>query len=144
MLMRTLWVIIMMFALNAAAQTPQNNDKKPFKGYYYNKEYDVYLQLDLYGSTVMVPGQAIFGQVPGYFGDNQDSRKWLITDAKIKGKQRAETSIINDYGSEDLKATLEMANDSTLILKQGEGSNMKIARKRKWVVLPGKLEFIRR
>ena len=44
--------------------------------------------------------------VPGFFGALRDSRKWLVTDAKIVGKNKAKLDIINDYGSEDLTATL--------------------------------------
>ena len=51
-----------------------------------------------------LPGQELFGEMPGYFGDRRDSRKWLITDADIEGKT-AHLSIINDYGSEDMKST---------------------------------------
>ena len=79
----------------------------------------------------------------GYFGDCQDGRKWLFTSATIKNDHLAEIEIINDYGSEDLKATLTKVNDSTFILRQGEGSTIKIARNRKWQKMPKELTFIK-
>ena len=79
--------------------------------------------------------------MPGFFGDRQDGRKWLITDAKIKNGKEANISMINDVASEDLIAKIQLVNDSTLRLKQIDGSILKIARNRKWVKIPKILDF---
>ena len=55
-------------------------------------------------NDIKVPGQDIFGEIPGYFGACRDSRKWLITSAKINSSNKASLDIVNDYGSEDLTA----------------------------------------
>ena len=75
-------------------------------------------------------------------GDSIDSRKWLFTSAKVR-KNVATLQIINDYGSEDLVATLTKNNDNTFTLKQMDGSTIKIARNRKWKKLPKELVFVR-
>ena len=118
------------------------NDSTLFKGKITNKEFDVYMTIDFYHKNLKVPGQELFGEMPGYFGDRRDSRKWLITDAEIDGKV-ARLSIINDYGSEDLVADLVVLSDGTYELQQKDGSSMKIARNRKWVKIPKKLVFIK-
>ena len=118
------------------------NDSTLFKGKITNKEFDVYMTIDFYHKNLKVPGQELFGEMPGYFGDRRDSRKWLITDAEIDGKV-AHLSIINDYGSEDLVADLVVLSDGTYKLQQKDGSSMKIARNRKWVKIPKKLVFIK-
>lgn len=115
-------------------------DSTLFKGKITNKEYDVYMNIDFYHKNLKVPGQEMFGEMPGYFGDRRDSRKWLITDADIEGKT-AHLSIINDYGSEDLTADLIALSDGSYELQQKEGSNLKIARNRKWVKIPKNLKF---
>ena len=115
-------------------------DSTIFKGYLSNNEYEVYLQINFYQNDIKVPGQEIFGTIAGFLGDRKDSRKWLITDAAIEGKT-AHLSIINDYGSEDLTADLTLESDGTYSLKQIVGSNIKIARNRKWVKIPKKLTF---
>lgn len=115
-------------------------DSTLFKGKITNKEYDVYMNIDFYHKNLKVPGQELFGEMPGYFGDKRDSRKWLITDADIEGKT-AHLSIINDYGSEDLTADLIVLPDGSYELQQKEGSNLKIARNRKWVKIPKNLKF---
>ena len=115
-------------------------DSTIFKGYLSNNEYEVYLQINFYQNDIKVPGQEIFGTIAGFLGDRKDSRKWLITDAAIEGKN-AHLSIINDYGSEDLTADLTLESDGTYSLKQIAGSNIKIARNRKWVKIPKKLTF---
>ena len=115
-------------------------DSTIFKGYLSNNEYEVYLQINFYQNDIKVPGQEIFGTIAGFLGDRKDSRKWLITNAAIEGKT-AHLSIINDYGSEDLTADLTLESDGTYSLKQIAGSNIKIARNRKWVKIPKKLTF---
>ena len=115
-------------------------DSTLFKGKITNKQYDVYMNIDFYHKNLKVPGQELFGEMPGYFGDRRDSRKWLITDADIEGKT-AHLSIINDYGSEDLTADLIVLPDGSYELQQKEGSNLKIARNRKWVKIPKNLKF---
>ena len=115
-------------------------DSTLFKGKITNKEYDVYMNIDFYHKNLKVPGQELFGEMPGYFGDRRDSRKWLITDADIEGKT-AHLSIINDYGSEDLTADLIALPDGSYELQRKEGSNLKIARNRKWVKIPKNLKF---
>lgn len=100
--------------------------------------------MNFYQNNVTVPFQEIYGDLPGYFGDKQDGRKWLFTNATIKNSKTAEIQIINDYGSEDLTASLTQVNDSIFRLKQLKGSNMKIARNKKWVKIPNELDFIRK
>jgi len=117
-------------------------DSTIFKGYLSNNEYEVYLQINFYQNDIKVPGQEIFGTIAGFLGDRKDSRKWLITNAAIEGKT-AHLSIINDYGSEDLTADLTLESDGTYSLKQITGSNIKIARNRKWVKIPKKLTFMK-
>ena len=121
--------------------TAQNTQKQPFKGVIGNAEYRIYIKMNLYENNVTVPGQEIFGELPGFMGESIDSRKWLITSANIH-KNTAKLAITNDYGSEDLVATLTFNKDNTYTLKQVEGSNMKIARQRKWKKLPKTLVFI--
>lgn len=118
-------------------------DSTIFKGYLSNNEYEVYLQINFYQNDIKVPGQEIFGTIAGFLGDRKDSRKWLITNAAIEGKT-AHLSIINDYGSEDLTADLTLECDGTYSLKQITGSNIKIARNRKWVKIPKKLTFMKK
>lgn len=132
-------------ALLACAQIASHaQTQQPFKGTFDNKEYNIYLKINLYDKNLIVPQQEIFGEVDGFVGDYKDSRKWLITGSKLNKGGTATLSIINDYGSEDLTATLTLVNDSTLQLTQDDGSTMKIARNRKWQKLPGKLLFTKK
>ena len=116
---------------------------KPFRAYLYNNEYDVFLRINFYEQDVNVPGQDLFGQVPGYLGKKNNSFAWLITSAKING-DKAKLQLINDYGSEDLTATLTRKNDSIYVLKQESGSTLKVPNKGKWLKLPKTLEFKRK
>ena len=118
-------------------------DSVTFKGYIHNEEYKVYIKMNFYDKNVIVPGQEIFGELPGYFGSKNDSRKWLFTDAVIKNGTTAEISITNDYGSEDLTATLKLLPDGSYELIQNEGSTLKIVEKRKWVKIPKKIILTR-
>lgn len=116
---------------------------KPFRAYLYNNDYEVFMRLDLYNESITVPGQDLYGELPGYLGKKNNSFCWLITSAKIDGN-KAELQMINDYGSEDLTATLTEENDSLYVLKQVEGSTLKVPKEGKWQKLPSKLVFKRR
>ena len=126
------------------ATTIFSQEYKPSKGYLYNAEYQVYLQINFYEKDVKPAGQELFGELPGYLGSKRDVRQWLITDAKVNKDRTADLSIINDYGSEDLMAKLVVENDSTYLLKQINGSTLKIVVDNKWVKLPKTLEMKRK
>jgi hypothetical protein len=51
--------------------------------------------------------------------------------------------MVNDYGSEDLNAELILNSDSTYILRQLQGSTIKVAGKNKWIKLPKELKFVK-
>ncbi len=135
-------IAISLFCLTAIGMKAQSNNE-PFHAYLFNNEFDVFLRINLYEQDVNVPGQDLFGQVPGYLGKKNNSFVWLITSAKINGN-KAQLQLINDYGSEDLTASLTLKNDSIYILKQESGSTLKVPNKGKWLKLPKTMEFKRK
>ena len=116
--------------------------KKPFRAYLINKEYSVYLRIDFYQESISVPGQDLYGKLPGYLSKQHNSFCWLITSAEVEGN-KATLQMINDYGSEDLTATLTAESDSVYVLKQIGGSTLKIPNNGKWQKLPKTLELRR-
>lgn len=128
-----------LLSLGAWSQT----DSTLFRGYFENREYDVYLRLDLYAQNIVVPGQDYYGALPGYLGKVNNPFCWLFVSARLKGEREALLSVVNDYGSEDLEATLTAPDDSTLLLRQDEGSTIKVPRDRKWQKLPKTIAFRR-
>ena len=93
----------------------------------YNSEYDIFMELNLYEEKIKIPGQDILGKVYGYLKKTTDSRVWIVMD---------------DYGSEDLVASLSVGENGVYVLKQLEGSALKVAGKGKWIKLPKILEFV--
>lgn len=131
-----------MFVLLVSVKLAAQSDKV-FHTYIYNDEFKVYMDINLYENNVIVPDQELFGEIPGYFGAKRDQRKWLITSAKIDGKNSATLEIVNDYGSEDLTATLTYnPEDGSYVLKQKSGSRIKIVVNRKWVKIPIELKLV--
>ena len=114
-----------------------------FRAYLYNNTYNVYLRINFYDQDVTVPGQELYGRLPGYLGKLHNSFCWVITSCEIKSEKKAELQLINDFGSEDLNATLTRENDSIYVLKQGAGSTIKVPNNGKWQKLPKTLEFKR-
>ncbi|MDY4653279.1 MAG: hypothetical protein SO402_02805 [Prevotella sp.] len=112
------------------------NENEPFKGYYYNDEYNIYLKIDLHSDGLIVPEHEMFGKLPGYLGKKNNSFYWLITTKDIKNKKKAIVEFINDYGSEDLEASLSKKEDGTIILKQLNGSDLKVPNNGKWQKIP--------
>lgn len=124
----------------AEAQT----DNRAFKAYLYNQEYDVYLRIDFYNEGISVPGNELYGQLPGFLGKKNNSFCWPITAVKMKDDKTAEISLINDYGSEDLTASLVWENDTIYTLRHLKGSTLKVPKNGKWQKLPKVLQFSRR
>ncbi len=133
---------IILFLVAMTMHVYAQKDSTSFKGYLYNEEYQVYIDMDFY-NNLSVPGQEIFGKLPGYFGAKRDTRKWLFTSVKIKNPKTAKIGIINDYGSEDLNATLTKNDQNSYTFTQDNGSSIKIAVNRKWVKIPSKIIFTR-
>ena len=136
-------LLTIVFGIVAASALAQSAGKI-FRGHLYNSEYEVYLRIDFYDESVTVPGNELYGKLPGYLGKKNNSFCWAITAAKMKDEKTAELSLINDYGSEDLTATLTLQNDSTYVLKQEKGSTLKVPKNGKWQKLPKTLPFIRK
>ena len=130
--------LLMLLLLPAVAQ----ESKKPFRAYLFNKEYNVFLKIDFYKQDITVPGQDLYGELPGYLSKRSNTFCWLITSVDVKGNT-ATLQMINDYGSEDLTATLTAESDSVYVLKQIEGSTLKIPNNGKWQKLPKTLELRR-
>ncbi len=136
-------IAISLFCLASIGVKGQSNNA-PFRAYLYNNEFDVYMRINFYDQNISVPGQDLFGQVPGFLSKKNYTFAWLITSAEIKG-DKAQLSLINDYGSEDLTATLTRKNDSIYVLKQVDGSSLKVpAKGGKWQKLPKSIELKRR
>ena len=102
------------------------------------------MKIDFYDESVEVPGNELYGKLPGFLGKNHNPFCWPITAAKIKDEKTAELSMINDFGSEDLTATLTLENDSVYILRQVKGSTLKVPKNGKWQKLPKLLPFKRK
>ena len=141
--MKKLFSLICICTLFSLVAKSQENNYM-FKGYFFNSEYNVYLKIDLHGDGIIVPDHDLFGPLPGYLGKMNNSFFWLITSKNIKNKKFANIELINDYGSEDLSASLSLKNDSTLVLKQLKGSEIKVPNKGKWQKLLAELVFKRK
>jgi hypothetical protein len=139
--MKQLFILAILFMIPMLGNAQKSD--KPFRAYIYNNEYEVYMRIDFYDESITVPGQDLYGQLPGFLGKKNNSFCWVITSAEI-ADHTAHLSLINDYGSEDLTATLTVENDSLYVLKQVEGSTLKVPKNGKWQKLPKTLEFKRR
>ena len=133
--------IIFLYVLWSCAAYAQSNTDI-FHTYLYNKEYKVYLRINFNEQDITIPGQELLGPLPGYLGKEATSFCWPIVSVETKGK-KAELQMVNDFGSEDLEATLTQKNDSVYILKQGKGSTIKVPNDGKWQKLPNVLPFVR-
>ena len=122
----------------------QPNDSTTFRCTIENAEYQVWFDIDFYGQSISVPDAELFGELPGYMGAKRDPRKWLITAAELTSPTEAQLEIINDYGSEDLTASLTLLPDGTYLLRQLEGSTLRIVVNNKWLKLPKTLVLKRK
>lgn len=102
--MKKLIALFFTFHLSLLTSFAQNECEN-FRAYLFNKEYQLFIRIDLCNEAITIPGQELYGQLPGYIGRKNNSFCWIITSAEIKNRN-AHLSMINDYGSEDFTATL--------------------------------------
>lgn len=134
-------ILTLLLLLSAIAARAQQADSTAFKGYLLNKEYNVYMRINFHDQDVVIPGQEVFGQMAGYLCKENTVYCWMITDVTID-RNKALLEMANDYGSEDLTATLTRENDSVYTLRQQSGSTIKVPNKSKWQKLPATLTFM--
>ena len=99
-----------------------------------------YLKLN---QDIVISGQEVYGKVPGFLARKGNSFCWIVTDATVQGR-KASLELVNDYGSDDLTATLTQVNDSTYTLQQQAGATLKVPVDGKWHKLPRTLTLKRR
>ena len=133
-------IILVAATVNCFAQ----KDSTAFRAYLYNNDYEVYLRINFYDQDITIPGQELYGELPGYLGKKNNSFCWVITSCKINNDKKATLQLINDFGSEDLTATLTRKNDSIYTLRQEDGNAIKVPFKGKWQKLPKTLDFKRK
>jgi len=136
--------LLIMLLVTAVINGFAQKDSSAFRAYLYNNEYDIYLRINFYDQDVTIPGQELYGDLPGYLGKKNNSFCWVITSCKIQSEKKATMQLINDFGSEDLTATLTRKNDSIYILRQGDGNPIKVPSKGKWQKLPKTIELKRK
>jgi hypothetical protein len=134
--------IATMLLLLSLLQANAQEKRGPFRAYLFNKEYNVFLKIDFYKQNITVPGQDLYGELPGYLSKRSNTFCWLITSVEVKGNT-ATLQMINDYGSEDLTATLTAESDSVFVLKQIDGGTLKVPNNGKWQKLPKSIELKR-
>lgn len=137
-------ILYVVFMLATTGIQAQQDETRPFRAYLYNNEYNVYLRINLYEQDITIPRQELYGQLPGFLGKLHNSFCWVITSCRVKDDKEAELQLINDFGSEDLTATLTVTNDSTYVLRHVNGSSLKVPNKEKWQKLPKALELKRK
>lgn len=137
---------ILLIALLAIAVSDcfGQKESKSFRAYLYNNEYDVYLRINFYDQDISVPGHELYGDLPGFLGKKNNSFCWAITSCDVLSEKKATMQMINDFGSEDLQATLIRKNDSVYVLRQGSGNPIKVPHIGKWQKLPKQIEFKKR
>jgi hypothetical protein len=131
--------LLIVFTIDSNAQTDS-----VFCATITNETENISISINLYDQNIIVEGQEMLGEMAGYISADYDFRLWLIVSAEITSEDKAVLTIINDYGSEDLKAQLTFNNsNSTYTLKQLQGSTIKFAKNKKWIKLPKELQFKR-
>lgn len=131
--------LLIVFTIDSNAQTDS-----VFCATITNETENISININLYDQNIIVEGQEMLGEMAGYISADYDFRLWLIVSAEITSEDKAVLTIINDYGSEDLKAQLTFNNsNSTYTLKQLQGSTIKFAKNKKWIKLPKELQFKR-
>ena len=71
-------ILSTLLALACTASWAQQ-DERPFRAYLTNNIYNVYLRINFYEQDITIPGQELYGQLPGFLGKQRNSFCWVIT-----------------------------------------------------------------
>ena len=134
------FLLITLLSIAISDSFGQKEDRS-FRAYLINNEYEVYLRINFYDQDISISGHELYGDLPGYLGKKNNSFCWVITSCEVHNEKKATMQMINDFGSEDLEATLIRKNDSVYVLRQGSGNPIKVPRNGKWQKLPKQIEF---
>lgn len=133
--MRTKYIFLtILMACLSVATYAQN-----LKGRYSNEQYNLYLVLDVDNPKVKIPGDDIYGEMPGYFGAKGYEHYWMIIECTRVSDNKAEITVINDSGSEDFMATLTEDSEGNITMKHLDGSPFKSVVKGKYVKVSKKV-----
>ena len=75
------------------------DDKQTFHAYLYNNEYDVYLRINFYDQDIEVPGQSLYGKLPGFLGKVEGDGKAQQTAADSAHTGADERNSTLSYGT---------------------------------------------
>lgn len=142
--MKKTWALLFTFLITLTLPVKAQSERSAFHAYIYNKEYEIYLRINFYEQNITVPGQELYGELPGYLGKERNAFCWVITSAKVKDENNAEIALTNDYGSEDFTAMLTCKNDSTYVLRHLEGNTLKVPKNGRWQKIPKVIELKRK
>ena len=134
----TLLIGILLLGSNQSPIHAQS-EERPFKGYFYEKDEKIALYLDLYETTLTVPGMSFLGKVNGYMQGNIYG-VWMLTKFTTK-KKKATLRFSNDLGADSQTIQLTFLNDSTIKYEAIDGNHIKRAHKRKLIKIPEELYF---
>ncbi len=132
-----LLAVLLLFTMYGKAQTVTDST---FVGKISNDELKIYLVMNLIEKNVIVPQQEVFGEVDGYMGCKDTAHVWTIVSSEIKGHM-ARIEMINNYGSEDITATITLEKDGSFTYKHISGSTLKFPVGQKWYKIPSKVSF---
>ena len=136
--MRHFLLFIIMAVAGLTAVSAQN---AAFNCTIYNKEYKIYITMDLYDKDVIIPGQEILGPVDGFIGSEQCAHVWTFTTSDVTNSTTAHFEATNNYGSEDFSAKLTLNDDGSYTMRHTGGSTLKFPVKNKWQKIPSTLTF---
>jgi len=114
-------------------------DKRMFKGKFYNRQNGITIAIDLYDTTVTAPNYSFLGKMHGYMtGRLYDA--WFITDCKVEGNKAA-VRFSNDLGADEQDILFSFDKQGRLLYEVQGANNVRRVENRKWVKLPAKMVF---
>ena len=126
------FIILFLFLL---LTTHSIKAQQPFKGKFYCKSNHISLVLDLYDTSIEVPGYNFLGKMNGYLkGD------WLIVTHKIQAN-KATLRFVNDIGADAQEVELTINPDGTYDYKAIGKNLIKKAVGRRLESIPTQLRF---
>lgn len=135
-----LFLFIAACSLMSVAQTDAN-EKKEYKGTFYNKDFHVRMKINLERADIPVPGMEDLDSCYGYV-EGRINGMWLLLKVMEKTDKKAVVRAVSERGADAQNLEMELTKTGVSV-KLINGTYMKGVGKNKYLKLPKPMEMER-
>ncbi len=131
--------LLFAFAVFIGVTAISAQEKRLFKGTFYNRENGITIAIDLYDTTITATNYSFLGKMHGYMSGRLYD-VWFITNCKVEDNS-AYVTFENDLGADEQNVRFSFDKQGRLLYETQGANNIRRVENKKWVKLPAKMVF---